>query len=53
MHIPHQNVSTRVPTPDIASSRKMLTFALLLSLASFSALAQTDLIDGHYKYKVN
>ena len=53
MHIPHQNVSTRVPTPDIASSRKMLTFALLLSLASFSVLAQTDLIDGHYKYKVN
>ena len=53
MHKPPQNVSTRVPYPHIASSRKMLTFALLLSLASSSALAQTDLIDGHYKYKVN
>ena len=53
MHKPPQNVSTILPSPDIASSRKMLTFALLLSLASSSALAQTDLIDGHYKYKVN
>ena len=53
MHKPPQNVSTRVPSPDIASSRRMPTFAPLLSLASSSVLAQTDLIDGHYKYKVN
>ena len=30
----------------------MLAFLLLLPLASATAIVQTDLIDGHYKYKV-